>query len=95
MRQVQIANEVYEQAKLRAIVEGFESVDDYVGSVLAEIEAANLETPNLDHLFTPLRIAELDLISAEIKSGGKTFTVEESREVIARHRAEWLRLNHK
>jgi hypothetical protein len=36
----------------------------------------------LDHVFTPERIAELESISAEIKAGGKTYTMAEVRNTL-------------
>ena len=93
MQQIQIADDIYENAKRRADEAGFNTVDEYVATVLAD-EAVE-DTPNLDHLFTPELIADLDRISAEVKAGGVTYTWDEVQEHLAEHRAEWIKANSK
>jgi hypothetical protein len=67
MQQVQLTNRVYKQVKRRADEAGFKSVDEYVADVLAnDLED---ETENLDHLFTPERLAHIDKAAAQIKAG--------------------------
>ena len=78
MQTIQIADDVYDRAKRRADEAGCDSVDEYVTTMLADDEAE--DTPNLDHLFTPERIADLDRISAEVNAGGVTYTMEQVRE---------------
>ncbi|MDR3692748.1 MAG: hypothetical protein P4L46_25430 [Fimbriimonas sp.] len=76
MHQVQIADQLYQEAEKRARVAGFATVDEYVADALA----ADLHEEGFDHLFTPERIAHFDRISAEVKAGGKTYTPDEVRE---------------
>jgi hypothetical protein len=59
----------------------------------AGIHAHQSDPDNYDHLFTPEVIAELDSISAEIKAGGKTYSMEEVREHFVQKRQAWL-ANH-
>jgi hypothetical protein len=48
------------------------------------------ETPNLDHFFTPERMAEVEKSLADADSGN-VFTMDQSKADLARHREEWLR----
>jgi len=80
MQQIQLADEA-----------GFEGVDEYVTVMLVDDETE--DTPNLDHVFTPERVADLDRISAEVKAGGVTSTMEQVREHPAHNRADWMRAN--
>lgn len=89
MQQVQLDDRLYKEAQRRAAEARFSSVDEYVADVVNDdlIGANGEETPNLDHLFTPEVIADLDRISAEIKAGGKTYSSDEVREHFAKKRA--------
>jgi hypothetical protein len=91
MQHVQLSDRLYKDAQRRAAEAGFSSVDAFI----AEVVSHNLhdESEDLDHLFTPERIARLDRISAEIKAGGKTYTMEEVREHFEKKRKTWLE-NH-
>jgi hypothetical protein len=91
MPQVQVNNEIFIVAQRRAAEEGYSSVDDFVADVLVRTLADDSE--NLDHLFTPERVAELERISAEIKAGGKTYTMAEVDEHFQNKRKAWL-ANH-
>jgi len=91
MHQVQLNERLYKEAERRAREAGFGSVDEFVADRL-ENDFSD-EQENLDHLFTPEVIAHLDKISAEIKAGGKTYTMEEVDEHFDKKRQEWLR-NH-
>lgn len=95
MPQVQLNAEVFDLAQRRAAAAGYASVEDYIAAVVAnDLPLDPAEDPhNLDHLFTPERLAELDRISAEIKAGGKTYTVAEVREHFENKRKAWL-ANH-
>jgi metal-responsive CopG/Arc/MetJ family transcriptional regulator len=91
MNQVHFAEKLYKKVKRRASEEGFSSVDDFV----ADIVRQKLEegAGNLNHLFTPERIAHLDRISAKIKAGGKTYTMQEVEAHFDKKRKQWLE-NH-
>jgi hypothetical protein len=89
MRQVQLNDKLYKEAQRRAREAGFGSVDEFVADRL-ESDFSD-EQENFDHLFTPDVIADLDKISDQIKSGGKTYTMEEVDEHFEKKRQEWLR----
>jgi hypothetical protein len=50
-----------------------------------------MNEPEVQQLFTPEVLAELDQISAEIKAGGKSYTMEEVREHLEKTRKEAVR----
>jgi hypothetical protein len=50
-----------------------------------------MTSEQFDHIFTPEVIARLDRISAEIKAGGRTYTMDEVREHFEKKRKEWDR----
>jgi hypothetical protein len=91
MHQVQLNDKLYKEAERRARDAGFGSVDEFVADRL-ESEFSE-EQENFDHLFTPEVIADLDRISAQVKAGGKTYTMQEVDEHFEKKRQEWLR-NH-
>lgn len=91
MPEVRLDDQVFKVAQRRAADAGYSSVDEYIADVV--IHDRGDESDNFDHLFTPERLAELDKISAEIKAGGKTYTVAEVREHFERKRKAWL-ANH-
>src|ERR1700683_94466 len=92
--QVQLNEKLYKEAQRRAELAGFSSVDEYIADVVSQdlLEAGG-EDGNHDHLFTPQIIAELDQISAEIRAGGKTYTLDEVERHFEKKREEWLQ-NH-
>jgi hypothetical protein len=89
MHEIQLDERIFQEAQRRATAAGFSSVDAYVADVLSH--DLDETTDNLDHLFTPEVIAELDQISAEIDAGGKTYSIEEVREHFEKKRTEWLK----
>jgi 2-keto-3-deoxy-L-rhamnonate aldolase RhmA len=91
MPQVQLSDELFKEAQRRASESGFASIDEYVAEILST--DLNADVDNLDHLFTPQVIAQLDEISAQIQAGGKTYTVQEVQEHLERKRQEWPRKN--
>lgn len=91
MHQVQLNDKLYKEAQRRAREAGFGSVDEFVADRLESDFSEEQE--NFDHLFTPEVIADLDRISAQVKAGGKTFTMQEVDEHLEKKRQEWLR-NH-
>jgi hypothetical protein len=91
MPQIQLNDQLYEEAERRATEAGFSTVDEYVADFLSH--HLHDDSENLDHLFTPQVIAQLDQISAEIKAGGKTYTMDQVQEHFENKRKQWLQ-NH-
>ena len=77
MPQVQLNDQVYTEAEHQAINAGFTSVDEYI----AELVTNDLleSTENLDHLFTPERLAHIDRAAEQIAEG-KFHTAAQVRE---------------
>ena len=94
MGQVQLDDDVFKAAQRRAADGGYSSVDEYIADIvvhdLVEDEAA--ATPNLDTLFTPQRLAEIDHAAADIKAGNY-FTADQVREHFTQKRAAWIQKN--
>jgi hypothetical protein len=91
MPQIQLDDQVFQAAQRRAADGGYSSVNEYIADVV--VHDISDKADNYDHLFTPERLAELDRISTAIKSGGKTYTIDEVREHFDSKRKEWL-ANH-
>ncbi|MBS0209743.1 MAG: hypothetical protein JSS27_12405 [Planctomycetes bacterium] len=89
MHQIQLNEQVYQEAQRRASEAGFSSVDEYVTELL---QHGFEETENLDHLFTPERLAHIDCAIAEIDAG-LGLTSEQAKAELAKRREEWLRQN--
>jgi hypothetical protein len=77
MYEIQLTDQVYSQVKRRAVEAGYEDVDDYVVSVLTYDPFEN--SKDLDHLFTPERLAHIDRAAAQIKTG-ESHSASEVRE---------------
>ena len=93
MHQIQLNDKLYKEAERRAAEAGFPSVDEFIADVVSqELMESDGETPNLDHLFTPDRLAHIDKAEAEIKAG-KFYTADQANAELAKRRAEWLRNN--
>ena len=88
MPQVQLDDQVFRVAQRRAADGGYSSVDEYVADVLAHDTMSDAD--DIDHLFTPARLAHIDAAEADIKSG-KIFTTDQADDELAKRRAEWLR----
>lgn len=86
MPQITLDDQVYQKAQLRAEEAGFASVDEYVADVL--VHDFDPETPDLDHLFTPERMALIDKGIADIEAG-RFFTREESERHLEKVKEEW------
>jgi hypothetical protein len=74
MHQINLSDQLYQEALRKAAEAGFPSVDEYVADVLQH--DLHEETENLDHLFTPERLAHIDRGAAEIDAG-KGLTLEQ------------------
>ncbi len=88
MPQITLDDQVYQKAQVQAEEAGFASVDEYVADML--VHDFDWETPNLDHLFTPERMAIIREAEAEIDAG-LGLTLEEAEQIFAKRREEWLR----
>jgi hypothetical protein len=93
MRQIQLTEQAYDQAKIRADQAGFPSVDEYLSSMLVDAGYEMTEIPNLDYLFTSERLAIIDKSIEDVKAGAKTYSMEEVREHLAQTRSNWMREN--
>lgn len=85
---LKLPDHLYKQAKRKAAEAGFASVSEYVTDVLST--DVDIEPDNLDHLFTPERLAHIDKVAAEVKAGGKTYTMKEADAYLAKRRSDWL-----
>jgi len=94
MPQIQLNDQIFTAAQRRAAGAGYASVDEYVADVVAhDLSAENgADTPDLDHLFTPERLAHIDAAAAQIKDGN-FYTTEQADAELAKRRAEWLQQN--
>ena len=77
MHHIQLNDQVYTEAERRAVNSGFTSVDDYVVDLLTNDMFEFDE--NIDHLFTPERIAHIDRAAAQIATG-KSHTASQVHE---------------
>ena len=77
MRQIQLSDELYQEARQRASTAGFESVDEYIADVVQQ----DLEEvgEDLSHLFTPERLARIDEGVAQADAG-LTIPMDQVRE---------------
>lgn len=89
MHQIQLNDQLYQEAQRRATEAGFDSVDEYIAEVLMhELEDAE----SLDYLFTPERLAHIDRAAAQI-AAGEGLTPEQVEAELAKRRDAWLRQN--
>jgi len=65
--QLELTDQLYDQAKRRAVEAGFKSVNEYIADVVSD--DLTEQTENFDHLFTPERLAIIDKAAAQIKAG--------------------------
>jgi hypothetical protein len=87
MQSIQLNDRLYQDVQRRAAQAGFDSVDDYVADLLLqELEDAE----NLDHLFTPERLAHIDRAANQIASG-QGLTPDQVNSELLRRREAWLR----
>jgi len=90
MPQIELDDQVFRVAQRRAADAGYPSVDAYIADVV--VHDNNTEADNLDHFFTPERLAHIDKAEADIKAG-RFFTPEQADQELAKRRAEWLLTN--
>jgi hypothetical protein len=90
MHEIRLSDQLYQEAQRRAVEAGFPSVDEYVADVLQH--DLHEEPENLDHLFTPERLAHIDRAIAQIDAG-MGLTSQQADAELAKRRAEWLRQN--
>ena len=93
MRQVQIDEQLFNAVQMRAAEAGYASVDECIADLAVHFlnDPPDSETPDLDHIFTPEKLVELDQISTEIKAGAKTYTAAEVDSHFENKRKEWLK----
>src|SRR5665213_2968547 len=92
---VQLNERLYKEAERRAAEAGFSSVDAYVADVISQdlIEDDLGESPHIEHLLTPKRIAEIDAAIADVDAGN--FLTEEEMEAYYKQvRGEWEQRNN-
>lgn len=90
MHQINLSEELFQDAQRRATAAGFATVDEFVAVVLSD--TLHDEVTNLDHFFTPERLAELDQSVADVRAG-KVMTLEQGRAELNKSREEWLNAN--
>jgi Arc/MetJ-type ribon-helix-helix transcriptional regulator len=90
MHKIQLNDKLYKEAERRAREGGFGSVDEFVAERL-ESDFSD-EQEDLDHLFTPEVIAEIDKAEAEMNAGN-FFTSEQVDEHFKKKRAAWKKKN--
>jgi hypothetical protein len=90
VHQIQLNDQLYQDAQRRAAEAGFGSVDEYVADVLQHDLREEIE--DFDHLFTPERLAHIDRAAAQIDAG-LGLTSEQVDVELAKRRDEWLRKN--
>ncbi len=86
MHQIQLSNQLYEQARQRAAEAGFDDVNAFVASVLQQELAL---TENLDHLFTAERLAQIDVATRQLDQG-QGLTADQAEAELASRRKAWL-----
>lgn len=87
MHQIQLNDDVFEEAQRRAAQAGFASVDAYVAVLLEQGFQAPPES--LDYLFTPQRLAQIDRAAAQIDAG-QGRTPQQVEQELAERRTQWL-----
>lgn len=85
--QLELTDQLYNQAKRRAVEAGFKTVNEYLTGVVSDDLAS--DSDNLDHLFTPERIDHIEDVRADMKAGGETYTQAEVREHFRKRWDPW------
>jgi len=87
VHQINLSEQLFEAVKRRAAEAGFENIDEYVADAL---EQQISEAENLDHLFTPERLAKIDRAAAGI-AAGRGMTPDQVDAELAKRREAWRR----
>jgi hypothetical protein len=82
--QFQMSDQLYLSAQQQAEEGGFSSVDEYVAVVFQNY----LNTPDMEHLFTPERMAIIERATAEYEAG-LGMTREQANAKFAEMRRAW------
>jgi hypothetical protein len=88
MHQVNLSEQLYQDAQRRAAEAGFKSVDEYVEDVL--VHELSGDAPNLDHFFTPERMAAVERSLADADQGNVSSAAEVMGD-LAKYEDEWQR----
>jgi hypothetical protein len=88
MRHVHLTDPLFRAAQDRAADAGYASVDEYVADIV--VRDLSEDDKSVSGLFTPQRVAELERISADIKAGGKTYSLAQAEEHFESRRKIWL-----
>jgi len=88
MYQINIASDLFYDVQRRAVESGFANVDDYVAEVLSRDLRDG--TPDLDHYFTPERLALIEKSAAKVDAGQFLTSIQMDEELLQRREA-WLR----
>jgi len=88
MHQVNLNDELYNEAQRRAAAAGFSSVDEYVADVLSH--DFQIDDENLQRFFTPEQLALVDQAAADV-AAGNVHTLDQVQKSLAKTRAAWLR----
>ena len=76
--QIQISDAIYSRALKRANEAGFQDIAEYATHTL--VTDLSEDQANLDHLFTPERLAHIETAYAKVQSGEGTHTLDQVRE---------------
>ncbi len=87
MHQVNLTEQLYQEAQRRAQAGGFASVDEYISQVLSQ--DFQLDETDLEQFFTPERLALVDQSAVDV-AAGHGLTLDQVRESLAETREAWL-----
>lgn len=90
MHQIEISNQLYEQAKLGAMEAGFENVNENVAEIISDY--VSFDISSAETMFTEQRLESIDKATAQIESG-QFLTSKQADVELERRRAEWLQSN--
>ena len=94
MPEIQMNEELFNAAQRRAVESGYANVDEYIADVVAEdLTEMGSDDTDLQHLFTPERMAIILAAAEEVKAG-KFYTTEQAEVEFAKYREQWLAKNH-